>query len=112
MFRNPAVASDRSWNPGVDGSVHGATGVGHTPGTSVDVIFTIFPPVNWIRSNCEKYTLPSSSTQHPAKLSNTENATPNPPPTCTGKPVGDSIPGGAVAPLTMSATGNASTPLR
>src|SRR5690349_23594179 len=104
MFgRNPLVASDRSWNPAV---------TPHTPGTSTLVTLTMFPPVNWIRSTFGKYTLPSSSTQHPAKLSNTENATPNPPPTCTGNPVGDSIPGGAVAPLTMSATGNASNPLR
>src|SRR5215467_7207244 len=56
--------------------------------------------------------LPSSSTQHPARLLNTENATPNAPPTWIGYPAGDSIPGGAGAALTMSAIGNASTPLR
>src|SRR5215469_488599 len=62
----------------------------------------MLPPVNCTRSTFWKYTLPSSSTQHPAKLSNTENTTPNPPPTCTGKPAGDSIPGGASTPLRNS----------
>src|SRR5215510_8511163 len=56
--------------------------------------------------------LPSSSEAIPARLLNTENATPNAPPTCTGNPAGETIPGGAGAALTMSATGNASTPLR
>src|SRR5689334_25245994 len=56
--------------------------------------------------------LPSSSQLTPARFPNTENATPNDPPTCTGKPAGDTIPGGAGAALTMSAIGNASTPLR
>src|SRR5262249_12469681 len=56
--------------------------------------------------------LPSSSVQTPAMLLNTENATPNAPPNCTGNPAVDSIPGGAGAALTMSATGNANTPLR
>src|SRR5215813_4341099 len=56
--------------------------------------------------------LPSSSVQTPAMLLNTENATPNAPPTCTGNAAGDTIPGGAAAALTMSATGNAKTPLR
>src|SRR5215831_12267348 len=55
--------------------------------------------------------LPSSSVQTPAMLLNTENATPNAPPTCTGNAAGDTIPGAAAA-LTMSATGNAKTPLR
>src|SRR5262252_7625209 len=56
--------------------------------------------------------LPSSSTQQPARLLKTEKATPNAPPTWIGYPAGDSIPGGAGAALTMSAIGNASTPLR
>src|SRR5262252_9022137 len=56
--------------------------------------------------------LPSSSVHTPAMLLNTENATPNAPPTCTGNAAGDTIPGGAGAALAMSATGNAKTPLR
>src|SRR5215469_17825338 len=45
-------------------------------------------------------------------LLNTENATPNAPPTWTGNPATDSIPGGAGPALVMSAIGNASTLLR
>src|SRR5215475_10914418 len=56
--------------------------------------------------------LPSSSVHTPARLLNTENATPNAPPSCIGYPAVDSIPGGAGAALAMSATGNANTPLR
>ena len=56
--------------------------------------------------------LPSSSVQTPAMLLKVENATPNAPPNWIGNPVVESIPGGAAAALAISATGNASTPLR
>ena len=39
IFKNPLVASERSWN---------------TPGVSTPVILTMLPPVNCIRSACEK----------------------------------------------------------
>src|SRR5436853_7624976 len=54
----------------------------------------------------------SASSQHTlTRTPNTGNATPNDPPTCTGNPAGDTIPGGAGAALTMSAIGNARIPL-